>query len=167
MISLALLRRFWPIPAALAIIVAAWLYIGHVDHVARAEQIEIDRAIINGMAADIRDKTAQAKENDLAHARDIEATRDKIRQEVSGEYAKDLASARATAAAYVVRTKVAQAAAGGGGATAMSGPPGSTVRTSDDRDAVISVADLEICTSNTVKAKAWVAWWEKIEGAPQ
>lgn len=152
---------FWlRIVAPLAVLAALWLYADH-----RGYQRAADRytAEITRLQADIRERTAAAKADDIAHARVIEQAQEAARKEAYHDIDEKLAAARADADAYVRRV-LAKAAAdqGGGGRADMPGTPDPAGEPADASEAAF-VDDTRICAENTVKAEGWSAWWASIQ----
>jgi|GEM_PF-5977280 len=157
---LALLSRVWPYLLGGATVIALWLYADHRGY-SRAEAIYT--AQIAQLENDVRQKTAEAQAEDIAHARVIEQAQEQARKEAYHDIDEKLAAARADADAYV-RRMLAKAATdqGSGGGTGVPGaaePAGEPA----DTDTTAILDDARICAENTVKAEGWSEWWAGIQ----
>src|SRR3546814_18289012 len=95
MLSLTgILFRIWPYLLGGAAVIAAWLYADHRGY-SRAEAIYT--AQIAQLQADVRQKTAEAQAEDIAHARVIEQAQEQARKEAYHDIDEKLAAARADA----------------------------------------------------------------------
>ena len=169
MIALAL--RNWKPLAIAAVIAALSLALifarGDARHWQKlATQEKVAHALT---AANYRTAAEQARANDLAHARIIEATYATIAQEKQNALETQLADARRNLADYVQRMRATTAAdQSGGGATDMPGAPDSASEVAAaSGNALVPVADLDICAVNTVKAEGWRAWWAEVGATPR
>ncbi|WP_016745571.1 hypothetical protein [Rhizorhabdus wittichii] len=136
----------------IALVMAAKLYIAHVDRTARAEQKAAD-------AAEVSRIRAEAKAADLEHARATEAAHAQGTKEANDALLPELEAARAGLADYARRLR-AQAAGGSGGATDMPGAPGSP-DLADGTDPLPLMDDLDRCTEAVTRLKNAQDWWLK------
>lgn len=141
----------------IAIVMAAKLYIAHVDRTARAEQREAD-------AAEVKDAEREAKAKDLENARLKEAAYAKGTREANDALLPQLEAARAGLADYARRLR-AQAAQGGGGGADM---PGAADRAdlADSTDPLPLMDDLDRCTEAVTRLKNVRDWWVNIGAQP-
>lgn len=168
---IALTLRNWKPPALAAVIAALSLALiiarGDARHWQKlAAQEKAAHALT---VANYRTAAEQARANDLAHARIIEATYATIAQEKQNALESQLADARRNLADYVQRMRATTAAdQSGGGAARMSGDADSAGGfAAASGSALVPVADLDICAVNTVKAEGWRAWWTEITATPR
>lgn len=142
----------------IALVMAAKLYIAHVDRTARAEQKAAD-------AAEVARIRAEAKAADLEHARATEAAHAQGTKEANDALLPQLEAARAGLADYARRLR-AQAAGGSGGGTDMPGAPGSP-DLADGADRFTQLdADLNACTTAVVRLKNVQDWWAGLQPSP-
>jgi hypothetical protein len=161
---LALLR--WLAPwllkagAAMALLLGFWATIRHVDHKARAEQREIDRAAT--ALAQSRQTSA-----DLRRAAATERERADITKEKDDALASDLADARARAAARGERLRGETAEHRGSRADLSAPPEAAPIADGPGADTLVHGADLDVCIENTVRldnARSWYREQEKVTG---
>ena len=160
MIVTAVLSRIWPYLLGGAAVIALWLYADH-----RGYQRAADRytAEITRLQAGIREQTAAARADDIAHARVIEQAQEAARKEAYHDIDEKLAAARADADAYVRRVLTkAGTDQGGGGRADMPGAPDPAGKPAGTGEAAF-LDDTRICAENTVKAEGWSAWWASIQ----
>lgn len=141
----------------IALVMAAKLYIAHVDRTARAEQKAAD-------AAEVSRVRAEAKAADLEHARATEAAHAQGTKEANDALLPELEAARAGLADYARRLR-AQAAGGSGGGADMSGAPGSP-DLADGADPLPLMDDLDRCTEAVTRLKNAQDWWLSLPPAP-
>ncbi|MBO9380820.1 hypothetical protein GG804_29105 [Sphingomonas histidinilytica] len=140
----------------IAIVMAAKLYIAHVDRTARAEQKAAD-------AAEVSRVRAEAKAADLEHARATEAAHAQGTKEANDALLPELEAARAGLADYARRLR-AQATGGGVGGTDMSGASGGP-DLADGSDPLPLLDDLDRCTEAVARLKNVQDWWLKFDPA--
>ena len=183
---LALGRRRIPYVLGAAIAVAFYfLFTGWLDGVKaneRAAQKAVDQVVIDKLEADVRQKTAEAKAADEAHARAVETVQTTISNEVSHDYETKLAALRARL--EQLRRDAQAGSAGGGGREQpdVSGVPGAAREPDDtarpdgfhgvgveapDRapiDALLGLAfEADANTVNLIALQRWIADQMKVE----
>ena len=116
-----------------------------------------------------RKAAAEAHARDLAHAAAVQAQDAQIATETQNALEQQLADARALAARYAERMRVAPA--GNQGGPGRAGVPSATgaagVAPLDAGLALVPVGDLDICARNTVIARGWQDWWAAVSAAPR
>lgn len=111
--------------------------------------------------------TARATAADLARIRVVETRYARITQETSIALVPRLAAARADAAAYARRVRVAAGVAaaadsGRGREPDLPEPTLAAGRVAASGGAAVLDADLRICATNTVLAESWREWWGRV-----
>lgn len=141
----------------IAIVMAAKLYIAHVDRTARAEQKAAD-------AAEVSRARSEAKAADLENARLKEAAYAKGTKEANDALLPQLEAARAGLADYARRLR-AQAAQGSSGGADM---PGASDRANvaDGADPLPLMDDLDRCTEAVTRLKNAQDWWVTLGAQP-
>lgn len=157
--GMALLRWLAPFAmkgAAIAgVLLALWLYIGHVERSARASQKAID-----GTA--VREAQLQAKINAVEKARAVEAAYVQGTKDANDALLPAMDAANDSLARYLARLRP-QADPGGAGRAGL--PTTADAADIVDRadQAAVLADDLRICTENTVRlrnAQDW-AWGDR------
>lgn len=123
------------------------------------------RAEHKAFIAEVERQTAQARADDIAHARAVETAQNQVREEVSRDLETKLASARAAADDYARRLRNAQAQGGGVRTNLPSAAqpavdpsvPGPTTELDDAR----------ACADAVVKAEGWREWWAQVSEVPR
>lgn len=158
--ALLILQRIWPYLLGGAVAIGLWHWSDHRGY-QRAEAIYT--AQIAQLKSDIRERTAAAKAEDIAHARVIEQAQEAARKEAYHDIDEKLAASRADADAYVRRVLAKAGTDQGGGGRA--GVPGAAQPAGESAGAseAAFVDDTRICAENTVKAEGWSAWWASIQ----
>lgn len=146
-----------PLPIAKAVAAARKLATDH-----KAAQV----ALVTQQDA-TRLATARALAADTARARAVETRYARINQETSHALSSRLSAARADAAAYSRRVRLAAvatvpAAPGRGGGSGVPSLALAAERVAASGGPAVLDADLEICATNTVKAQAWRDWWADV-----
>lgn len=136
----------------LAIFFAMWWHRGDV-----IERKDAERA---ALVSEIARKTEQARAEDMAHARAVEAAQSQVREEVSRDLETKLAAARAAADDYARRLRD-KAAQGGGGKPRLPGTPAATVNPVGAGEAA-DVDDARACADAVIKAEGWQDWFTSI-----
>lgn len=115
--------------------------------------------------AAVKQNTELARAQDAAHKAKVEAAQSKITVEKDDAIRKRIDTARAAAR---VRQSPAKTDPGGGRKSHL---PGAAVTTSDPpregQEADLSASDRLICAENTVRAEAWLEWWQSVEAIPR
>lgn len=162
---MTLALRFWPYLAGIALCVAAYAYIAHVDRAARAAQFAIDQAVLDKQAAAVRNATAAAQAADIAHKQAVEAVQAQAVNEVSHDYETRLADVRAR---YDGLRAALAAHPSGSGATGLPSLPatagGLDATPAQDR---LSPEDALTATEQALQLDALITLLEKLESGPQ
>ena len=139
--------------AIVGLLIAAWLYLGHVERSARASQKAQDAAVV-------REATLQAELAATRLARLKEARSAANTKDANDALVTDMASAGRLLDAHIVRLRgqAAQGRAGEAGLPTTADAAGLIDRA--DQDAVLA-DDLARCTENTVRLANAKAWAEK------
>ncbi|WP_293854485.1 hypothetical protein [Sphingomonas sp. SCN 67-18] len=128
------------------------------------KQYEGEKAAHALTVANYGKAAAEAAAADLAHARTVETKYATIAKEQSDDLSRKLEAARASAADYARRLRTAsQADPGRGAAAHMSGAASATGDPAGSGEA--AELDAMICAENTVKARGWRDWWNRVEGS--
>ncbi|UIJ46890.1 hypothetical protein LZK98_08100 [Sphingomonas cannabina] len=135
--------------------------------VIRADQIAMQIGYYGNLIRDIRAKRAEAKAEDIAHARAVETAQAAITQETEDALRAQLAAARAAAAAFAERLRSAEGSTadvrGNRSAAGLPVTTGPSQRTAGAGGApVVDASDLRICSENTVKAQGWQDWYQRV-----
>jgi Tfp pilus assembly protein PilV len=132
------------------------------------KQAEQTQAAFDTTAASYRLAAEKARADDLAHAREVEARDAETAKENERAYSTQLADARAALARYV---SLHQPSAADPGRSGTAGLPGTAVSTVvPDRagsEALVAVADLDVCAVNTTRLEQVRAWWAETIAAPR
>lgn len=156
---LSLIRRFWWAIPILALTIALGATRATLEH--RTATLKAEQAAHAQDIADVRAATAKAQADDLMHARAVEDRQAQIAQETQDELTSRLAAARADAARYAERLRIASQAPAGrqpdqsmpGLPDAPSGPVGGS-QTSE--------LDAIACAEGVTKAQGWQDWYKSV-----
>lgn len=110
----------------------------------------------------------KAVADDAAHIAAVKARDDQITQEKTHALETQLVDARTAVARYARLHPASAANQGSAGAATVpaASDPASAVDGAGS-EAIVSVADLEICADNTIKAAGWRDWWAEVSAAPR
>lgn len=122
-------------------------------------RLETEKANSKALVALYEARTAEALAADLAHAADIQAKNDQIRQEKSVAIENERDAARAAVDAYVARVRDKANQSGGGKPGLSPAALASVVVAGGGEATVVPVPDLHICADAVVKAEGWRDWW--------
>lgn len=111
---------------------------------------------------------AKAVADDAAHAAAVKARDDQITQEKTHALETQLVDAHTAVARYARLHAAPSTNPGGGGSSAVpaTSDPASAVDGAGQA-AIVSVADLAICSDAVVKAEGWRDWWATVSAAPR
>lgn len=155
--ALVLLRRFWPALAIAGLLIAGWLYIGHVDRTARAEQKAADYAAVEKAEAAAKlAHTEAARAKEQGYAKGTKDANDALAPKLDG-YRGQLAD-------YVARLRDQAAQGATGGRSNLPGAPRGT-NLADSADPLPLMDDLERCNEAVARLENAQDWWLKLEGA--
>lgn len=112
--------------------------------------------------ANYRQAAELARAQDAANKARVEAEQERITRAISSDYSKRLADLRAHYER--LRTGATGADPGAPGGQTVPRPPGAPSGTSGDGgSALVSSSDQLICGINTIKAEAWLDWYERVK----
>lgn len=141
--------------AAIAgVLFALWLYIGHVDRSARADQKRLDSGAI-------REAQLQAKVNAIEAKRATEAAYARGKTDADQKLLPALDAANAGLAGYLARLRPRADQGGAGKADLPRLAYSADVLDGTDRQSILD-ADLRKCTAIAVRLKNSQEWWETV-----
>ena len=144
------------------IAIGLWLWIDHRGYQRGFHDRDAEVAALNLTISNVHTAAEKARADDLAHAKAVEAQQSAITQEASRDLEQKLADARRIADDYARRLQSAtpQADPGRGGAEDLPRAP-DTSGSAPGAGVDPLLDDLRICSENTVKAQAWLDWWNR------
>jgi len=167
-IAVALLAKYWQYFVIATLVLAGWHLSSRADywHTASVECSQGRKADQDAYKA----AQAEAKAVNIKTVADTEAKWKKASEDSQEDLNAKLSTARATVADYAARMRSNATATAGRAAnpTGVSGTAASAVVSDgngEDTFVPVTVADLNICAENTVKAQGWQDFWKGVVAA--
>ncbi len=166
MFGLVGMKLYGAIAGAVAIaLLCAWVW--RIDHL-RAQHLKERIACeqkYTQFVADVKARTDEARRLDAAHKAEVEQHDAMISQEKDSEIRKRIADAVAAVRVRIVSTPVHS---GSSRSPPVSGAPIAAISPAGaSQEAVVPVADLSVCATNTILAEGWQDWWKGVAAVPR
>jgi len=161
---LALLKRFWWAPIILGLAFVVMVQRGALGR--KDAKIANYANVMKLNEERIKSAAATFKADQESEARRIETAQNQATQETASEYSSRLRAALALAAQRVRNGQTSTGSASGANKGSSTSQPAITA-SGNGGMSVVDENDLLICTTNTVKAQGWLAWWKRIQAIPR
>lgn len=157
-----LAKPFLPYFLAVAAVISLVIWIDHRGYQRGFHKRDAEVAALQKTITDVRTVQAKAAADNVAHVQQVEAAQAAVTKEQTDALSKQLADARATVRAYVVRQQANQGHAGGNPLPVPANPSGAVDDPSSQ--ALVPLADLDACAQAYVTATGWQSWWKAQAG---